>query len=531
MVTNKNSDFAFIREPKEVDKAAEHVADILSGFHFEKKTVVRIRLLIEELLSDIAGSHSEITACNILFEKRLGNGTIRIRYEGEPFDPLTQNQDEFTTLLFANLGVPCNWNYQNGTNILTLSVKKQRNHTALLLLGAIVAAVLLGLGSRFAPAAVVETVSSYLFIPFKDAFLRLLNAFAAVLIFFSIISGLCGDSSAESFRATTKSILLRQPLLVVVITVASYLVLMPLFHLSLGVQPAAASQAGQVSALLWGIIPASILTPFTDGNYIQIVLLAFIFGTALAAVRDRHPELVSVVGSINSITLTVTENLCRLIPLFVFCSLFNLTRSPISSGALFDIWKPVVMFTAASGLITVVVFTCLAIRFRCNGLKILRVILPAFLIALSTGSPVAAYSTNLDILENRFGVSKRFSKFGLAISSKLYLPGVSLYLAVMVIYFAEKYQTPVNIGWVVIAVILTTLLTYACPPIPGSFLVIFGIIAKQFGFPDECMVLLATADIFLDGLSSALCCILRNAELLFEADDYRELNREALKKL
>ena len=46
MVTNKNSDFAFILEPKEVDKAAEHVADILSGFHFEKKAVVRIRLLI-----------------------------------------------------------------------------------------------------------------------------------------------------------------------------------------------------------------------------------------------------------------------------------------------------------------------------------------------------------------------------------------------------------------------------------------------------------------------------------------------------
>lgn len=82
-----------------------------------------------------------------------------------------------------------------------------------------------------------------------------------------------------------------------------------------------------------------------------------------------------------------------------------------------------------------------------------------------------------------------------------------------------------------IAVILTALLTYACPPIPGSFLVIFGVIARQFGFPDECLVLLATADILLDSLSSALCCLLRNAALIFEADDYHELNREALRQL
>lgn len=157
--------------------------------------------------------------------------------------------------------------------------------------------------------------------------------------------------------------------------------------------------------------------------------------------------------------------------------------------------------------------------------------LSAVLIALSTGSPAASYSTNLDILENRFGITRRFSRVGLAVSSKLYLPGVSLYIAVMAAYFAEKYQTPVNAGWLLTAVILTILLTYACPPIPASFLVIFGVIATQLGFPEECMVLLITADILLDGLSSALCCILRNAELIFEASRYGEMDPEILRSL
>ncbi len=106
-----------------------------------------------------------------------------------------------------------------------------------------------------------------------------------------------------------------------------------------------------------------------------------------------------------------------------------------------------------------------------------------------------------------------------------------LYLAVMVIFFAEKYQTPVNAGWLLTAMILTALLTYACPPIPGSFLVIFGVMAKQLGFPEECLMLLASADMIIDGLSSGLCCLLRDAELVFEAGAYQELDQDALRKL
>ena len=60
---------------------------------------------------------------------------------------------------------------------------------------------------------------------------------------------------------------------------------------------------------------------------------------------------------------------------------------------------------------------------------------------------------------------------------------------------------------------------------------IFGVLAKQFGFPDECMVILATVDVVLDGLSSGCCCVLRNAELIFEADKYQELDKEVLKRL
>ena len=109
--------------------------------------------------------------------------------------------------------------------------------------------------------------------------------------------------------------------------------------------------------------------------------------------------------------------------------------------------------------------------------------------------------------------------------------GMSLYLAVMVVFFAEKYQVAVNIGWLVVALLLTVLLTFAGPPIPGELLVVFGILAKQLGFPDECLVILATVDVLLDGLATGTSCILRNAELVFAGADCNELDTKMIRKL
>ena len=109
--------------------------------------------------------------------------------------------------------------------------------------------------------------------------------------------------------------------------------------------------------------------------------------------------------------------------------------------------------------------------------------------------------------------------------------GVSLYLAVMVVFFAEKYQVAVSFGWLAMALLLTVLLTFAGPPIPGELLVVFGMIAGQLGLPDVCLVILAAADVILDGIATGTSCILRNAELVFAAASCNELDTEMIRRL
>lgn len=360
----------------------------------------------------------------------------------------------------------------------------------------------------------------------------MLNGLAGVLIFFNIVSGICGDKGTEPIGKKSRRMLIRMPLMTLFYSLSAYLFFIVPSNINYStLSEGGKSQWNKVWELLGGIIPDNAITPFVEKNLLQILILAIAFGMTLSTVRNRYPELVGTVSGMNYIVTAITVKVCKLIPVFVFCSLLMIINSPEAFKTLNDLWKPVVMFLVISIVSVAAAFVALSVRYKCKSLNVLRTIFPAFIICLATGSPVAGYSTNVDIMEKDLGVSKRFSRVGLSIGGKICSPGLNFYLAVMVIYFAEKYHVDVNIGWVVTAVFLTFLLTFVCPPVPGALLVIFGILSKQLGFPDECMVLIATADVILDGLSSGVSCLLRNVELLFEAGKYGELDDKALKKI
>ena len=522
----------FLLEPKTIDHVAELVSETLAEYRMDQKEILRIRLSLENLLQCILDNSAASRICSFSISKRFGNRQIRLVYDGLPDNPLENEDDEYSRLLLQNLGVSCEWRYLNNSNILSLFLHKPRNGTLLPLLAAISAAVILGFFSRWIPESVKTNVSTYFLMPFRNAYLGLLSAMASILIFCNIITGLCGNKDSEPLSGNSKRMFLRMPLVLTAITAVGYLLLLLLSNVDFhGKAVETESQLGQVIELLWGLVPNGIVTPFLGPNFVHIVVLAFLFGMILSAQRDQHPELIATMNSLNSVIMTATSRICRLVPVFVFCSLLNLILASSASAMLSDIWKPVVWFLLVSIVLIVIVLIWTSIRMHCSCLKLLNAILPPVLICLTTASPITAYSANLEILENRFGVSKRFSRVGLSISSKMYGPGCVLYLAVMVIYFAEKYGVSVNLGWLLTAILMTVLLTFACPPIPGGMLIIFGVLGKQFGFPDECIVILATADVVLDGLSGAVSCALRNAELLLEARQYGELDTKMIQQL
>ena len=517
---------------EKIDEISAVIAEALEKFRYDKKDALRIRLLTEELLLAVLGSSETRRNCGLSVRKRFGSCEFSLSYDGLPFSPLEAENDEYRRTLLENLGVGCRWSYANEKNTLSFTVKKRVRSSAVELLAAVLAAVLIGLIRRRLPPGFASGLEGYVLTPVRNAYLRILNGLAGVLIFFNIMTSLCGDRDSELLRDKSRRLLTRLPLMALLFSAASYLLLLPVSKVAFTFAGASAeSQAGAVMDLLWDIVPFNVVTPFAEGNLLQILILALAFGAALSSVQSRFPELIGTVAGINHVIMTVAVRVCRFCPVFVFCSLTAIFLSRGVGTALSDLWKPVVMLLGVSLVLISVTYAVLAVKYRCNPFRFLKITAPAVMICTATGSSVAAYSTNAEILEKQLGVSKRFSRLGLSIGSKIYGPGLLFYLAVMVVFFAEKYQVPVTPGMLLTAIFLTVILVFVCPPVPGGLLVIFGILAKQFGLPEECLTILAAADIILDGPATGISCILRNAELLFEADRYGEWNRHVFEKL
>ena len=523
----------FILDTPLIDQVGESVEEILSLFKVERKLVLKVKLTVEDLLLSVVENSSSPRNFRFLFHKRLSNGSIQLEYDGSPFNPLTVENDEFTGVLLKNLGTPCEWEFRNDVNCLTIHVQKRGNSNTLALLIAIAAAVLLGAVSGRWPEGIKTTVSAWMFIPFRNAFLGLLKSLAGILLFFNVVAGLCGDTDTEPLDKQSRlQMLIRFPLVLTILTVFSYLILLLSSNIHFSANSIGGeSQADKIITLVWGMIPDNVLSPFIEGNFIHILIFALLFGTTLSAFREKYPALISCVNGINSIIMSITTNICRLIPLFVFCSLLNQIMIQDAFRTLRDVWKPIVIYPIVSAVLTVFMLTVMGLKLRCRSWRALRVMFPAWLISVTTGSRMAAYSTNIEILEEHLGISRKFSRIGLSVSGKLFPMGVSLYLAVMITFFAEKYQVAVNFGWLSAALLLTVLLTFAGPPIPGELLVIFGMIARQLGFPEECVIILAAVDVVLDGIATGTSCILRNVELVLAAAACKELDMDMIRKL
>lgn len=523
----------FVLDVPSVDQIGESLEEILSLFKADRQLVLKVKLTVEDLLLSVLENSSRPRNFRFLFHKRLSNGSIQLEYDGTPFNPLAVENDEFTEVLLKNLGTPCEWEFRNNVNCLTIHVQRRSNSNTLALLIAIAAALLLGAVSGRCPEGIKTTVSAWLFIPFRNAFLGLLKSLAGILLFFNVVAGLCGDTDTEPLDKQSRlQMLIRFPLVLTFLTAFSYLILLMFSRINFSADSLGGeSQAEKIITLLWGMIPDNVLSPFIDGNFIHILIFALLFGTTLSTLREKYPALISCVNGINSIIMSITTSICRLIPLFVFCSLLNQIMIQDASKTLRDVWKPVVMYPVVSTVLMVIMFTVMGLKLRCRSWRALKVMFPAWLISVTTGSRMAAYSTNIEILEEHLGVSRKFSRIGLSVSGKLYPMGMALYLAVMVVFFAEKYQVAVNFGWLAVALILTVLLTFAGPPIPGELLVIFGMIARQLGFPDECLIILAAVDVILDGIATGTSCILRNVELVLAAAACSELDMDMIRKL
>lgn len=345
--------------------------------------------------------------------------------------------------------------------------------------------------------------------PAANVFLRLIRSIVAPLVFATLVAGIAGGGDLKRMgRIGAKAILLFE----VITTLALFLGLAAVnlarpgegvpIQATAAEHTAAATEPASFATILEHVFPTSLIDAMARNDVLQVVVFAFLFGAACAAIGAKSDPVVSFCNSLAEVMFRYTRYVMYLAPMGVGAAL-AVTVGSKGVGVLFGLSKLIVtMYISAVFVIAAILLPCLVI-FRIPLARFYRAVREPFLIAFSTASSEAALPSALENME-QFGVPKHIVGFVIPTGYSFNLVGSTLYLSMASIFVAQA--AGVHMGWSgQLLMMLTLMLTSkGVAGVPRAAIVILTGSLATFHLPMEGVAVLLGVDALLDMARTAI---------------------------
>lgn len=516
-----------------IDTLSHLLAGALEQAGVNRKDIIRLRLAVEEILGLWRSSAEKKTVCTFRCGTRLGRMYLEITAPGRRIDPDEATADMAGQMLCSNLlaqaGLSPVYSYQDGINRLALYLSKPQKISPLLqLLLAILSAGTAGVVLLALPAPVREAAAGVV-TPLFTALMGILQTLASPMIFLSVCWGIINIGDVHMLGRIGKLVLLRFLGAIFLLTAMTAACLVWLFRPEGGAASMGENAAAQIYSMLLEIIPGNIVTPFLEGNSLQIIFMAICAGLVLLVLGEKTSALRALLGQLNTAVQFMMEVMSRYISLFVFVSLLSLMLSDAASN-LGGVVKGLLLGMAACVAWPLLYALWACLRLRVSFPLVLRKLLPTYLIALSTASSSAALSSNLETCERRLGISGRIVHFAVPLGQVMFKTGGAVGFFVLALGLAEFYGVAMPLSWIVTGVLTAGLLAIAAPPVPGGSLTCYTVLLAQLGIPDEAIGLAVAGNVILDFFMTSCGISCLQSELMLSANRLGMLDRGRLEK-
>jgi aerobic C4-dicarboxylate transport protein len=304
--------------------------------------------------------------------------------------------------------------------------------------------------------------------PLGDAFVKLIKMLIAPIIFLTVVTGIAGIGDLKKLgRVGLKALIYFEVVSTLALVIG--LIVVRIFQPGAGINATTESlNAGQteqylkqaqelsVTDHLLKIIPDSFLGAFTNGEILQVLFIAILFGVALAAFGEKGKPLVRVFDSISHIFFGIIAIIMRAAPIGAFGAMaFTIGKYGIQT--LLPLGKLMLCVYLTAAFFVFVVLGAIAYFHNFSIFKFLRYIKEEIFIVLGTSSSESALPRMMVKLEN-LGCSK--SVVGLVIPSgySFNLDGTAIYLTIAAIFIAQATNTNLTL-WDELKILLILMLT------------------------------------------------------------------------
>ena len=305
--------------------------------------------------------------------------------------------------------------------------------------------------------------------PLGKAFIALVKMVIGPVIFLTVVVGIAhmGDLRKVG-RIGLKALIYFEVLTTVALAIGLLVANLLRPGAGMGIDPATldagavaeyqhkAESAGGVVAFLQDIIPKTFVSAFTDGNLLQVLLVALLFGIALSRTGDVGRRVLHGLDEVGKVFFVVVHLIMRFAPIGAFGAM-AFTVGKYGIGTLASLG-----WLLAGVYITCLLFVLLVLgavaRFSGFSLwKFLRYIRAELLLVLGTSSSESALPRLIERLEE-LGCER--SVVGLVVPTgySFNLDGTCIYLTMSAIFIAQALSIDLSLAdqLLLLAVLLLT---------------------------------------------------------------------------
>ncbi len=290
--------------------------------------------------------------------------------------------------------------------------------------------------------------------PLGDGFIKLIKMLIAPIIFLTVVAGIAGMGDLKRIgRVGAKALLYFE----IVSTIALVIGLLVVNWIQPGaginadpvtldtkaVAPyAAAAQQSSIVDFLLHMIPNTFVGAFTDGEILQVLLVALFFGFALTKLGDHARPVVNLLNEVARVFFGIVGMVTKLAPVAAFGAM-AFTIGKYGMGSLVSLGKLMLCVYVTSALF---VFVILGLIARWHGFSIFRLlayIKDELLIVLGTSSSESVLPRMMQRMEE-IGCARPVVGIVLPAGYSFNLDGTSIYLTLAAIFVAQATNTPLT---------------------------------------------------------------------------------------
>lgn len=344
--------------------------------------------------------------------------------------------------------------------------------------------------------------------PIGTIFVNAIKMLIVPLIFVSLVVGMTSmHDMSKMGRIGLKTVVIYLMTTAVAITIG--LVLGAVFQPGAGIDmsAAAAMEAKEAPSLidtLVGLVPTNPVSASAEGNVLQIIVFAILFGIAINMAGEKGRIVRDFFDSLSEVIYKLTSIIIGFAPYGVFALMVWVAGT---YGLELLLPLGAVIFAVYLGCIihALVVYGGM-IRFGAglNPLRFFQGVLEPQMVAFTSTSSSGTLPVTMTAVQHNLGASKGVSSFVLPLGATINMDGTALYQGVCALFVAQAFNVDLAMGDYVTIILTSTLASIGTAGVPGAGLIMLSLVLTSVGLPLEGVAIIAGIDRILDMARTSL---------------------------